>query len=735
MTSGLTESDPVFLAALQATAHAVVISDPQGRVLWTNRAFVRLTGYETAEVIGQSTRLLKSGAHPPDFYQALWNTIRQGKVWQGEMVNRRKDGTHYAEEMTITPVLGSDGQITHYIAIKLDVTERKLATERLQQLERQNRMILEAAGEGIFGLDLQGCATFVNPAAARLTGYQPDELYGRPVEKLFLGTQRADDAPACLPPAGGGTQPQHQEATYIRRDGSEFPVEYVRSPIFDQGQLSGAVVTFRDITERKAVARMKDEFISIVSHELRTPLTSINGALGLLATGALGTFTDRGRRMLDIAAANTERLVRLINDILDVERMEAGKLAMEKQACDIADLLGQARDTVQAVADQAGVVMDIAPVSARLWVDPDRMVQTVINLLGNAVKFSPPGGRVWVTVDIHEHQLKLGVHDQGRGIPADKLEAVFEKFKQVDSSDAREKGGSGLGLAICRSIVQNHGGRIWAESTYGQGSSFFLSLPLLQEPEVGTIEPVPVVLLCDADTSVYETMAPALKRNGYRLLSATSCCEAVRLASAHNPAVILLDLMWQDAGGAEMLWTLQTNDATRSIPVILLSTLSPQTASPGANHVVDRIAKPFDEGLLLDLLQRAVSHAGERPRVLLVEDDPDLAWVMMERLNSHRVEIRHARTAAEATALAASVHPHLVVLDLGLPDAEGTVVVDWLRQHEAFGQIPLVVYSARDLSKAERDRLRLGETLLLTKTRHGLDHLEQRLLQLLQSVS
>jgi signal transduction histidine kinase len=236
-------------------------------------------------------------------------------------------------------------------------------------------------------------------------------------------------------------------------------------------------ILIRDVGERKAVERMKDELLSVVSHELRTPLTSIRGALGLLAGGVLGPLPGKGQRMVEIAVNNADRLIRLLNDMLDLERMRAGRTLLDLRSCDVAELVEQAAAEMRGLADRAGVRLVVRPSRGGVRADPDRIVQVLGNLLSNAIKFSPPEAEVELSAVERGASVLFSVHDQGRGIPADKLERIFQPFLQVDASDARAKGGSGLGLAICRSIAEQHGGRVWAESKVGQGSTFHLELP------------------------------------------------------------------------------------------------------------------------------------------------------------------------------------------------------------------------------------------------------------------
>jgi PAS domain S-box-containing protein len=240
----------------------------------------------------------------------------------------------------------------------------------------------------------------------------------------------------------------------------------------------------QDISDRHQIDQMKDEFISVVSHELRTPLTAINGALGMLGTGVFDKRPERAKEMLAIAANNCDRLVRLVNDILDLERLESGKTPLVWETCQVADLMQQAIEAVQAIATQDGITLKCNPLFVTITAAPDAIVQTLINLLSNAIKFSPANSTVYLTAEsdnsAHSSDILFYVKDQGRGIPSNKLETIFGRFQQVDVSDARQKGGTGLGLAISKSLVQQHGGQIWVESVVGQGSTFYFTLPLSQ---------------------------------------------------------------------------------------------------------------------------------------------------------------------------------------------------------------------------------------------------------------
>ena len=385
-------------------------------------------------------------------------------------------------------MIGFNGMLTEIeqrdkrLLVAKDVAER--AAEVNAQLARESALILNSSSDGIIGVDLNSEPTFINQSAEQMLGRTLAELRGASIHELIHHT-RADGTPwpgsDC--PLGAavlrGELFRVPSDIFWRADGSSFPVEYSVTPMFDdEGRRHGAVFTFRDVTERQAVDRLKGEFVSTVSHELRTPLTSIRGALGLLSSGLLGPIAEKGQRMLEIAVSNTDRLVRLINDILDLERIGSGKTELSRGHVDARAAMVQAFEGVLSMADEAGVQLAIEPASAELLGDTDRIVQTLTNLLGNAIKFSPPHTTVTVSGAVHGTDFVFCVSDQGRGIPEEKLSAIFERFSQVDASDSRDKGGSGLGLAICQSIVEAHGGRIWAEPNHPAGSRFQFTIPL-----------------------------------------------------------------------------------------------------------------------------------------------------------------------------------------------------------------------------------------------------------------
>lgn len=393
---------------------------------------------------------------------------------------------------------------------KLRRTLERRVQERsrsLRQVTQRSDLVVDSVGDGIYGVDREGVVTFVNPAASLALKYGAEALVGRPAHATFHAP-RADGVP--FPDAGcyiaeaiaDQVTTNAEEDAYVRADGLHFPVEVTATPLITDGESVGAVVVFRDVTQRREVDRLKSEFVSMVSHELRTPLTAIRGSLGLIGGGALGPLSSGARRMIDIALLSSERLARLIDDILDIERIESGVMPMKPAVQPVRALVEAAVVQLQVLAEEAGVQVVVLSASGQVLADADRVIQTLVNLLGNAVKFSERGSRVTLDSTRLGTTIEVCISDRGRGIPEDKLDQIFGRFVQIDSSDAREKGGSGLGLAISRSIVERLGGRIWATNNAGGGATFHFTLPaapapaLAPAPSAGTAQPA------DADGEV-----------------------------------------------------------------------------------------------------------------------------------------------------------------------------------------------------------------------------------------
>ncbi len=503
------------------------------------------------------------------------------------------------------------------------------------------------------------------------------------------------------------------------------------------------------LTQRSELDTLKDEFISTVSHELRTPLTSIRGALGLLSSGIIGDVDAKALNLLRIAVTNTDRLIRLINDILDLERMESGRAPLQIRRCSLRDLAQQAIETMTPMADANTVHLELEPFTVAQAAypealffdgDSDRILQVVTNLLSNAIKFSPVASTVRIHTEATSDSILLKVVDEGRGIPTDKLDTIFDRFQQIEPSDARQKGGTGLGLAICRSIVQQHSGSIWAQRNLGAGSTLYVMLPRTSRA-TDVILPASLpprgegaILVCDDDAGIRTVVSEHLTRQGYTVIEAISGEQALVLAAEHHVEAILLDLYMPGLSGWETLQRLRNNPITANIPVVVLSVLSSTLRPQLTGDAQGWVQKPFNENLLFAELGRVLHH-GEGPAyVLLVEDDEDLASVLTASFETAAVHIDHAATRQQAIRQCITRPPDLLILDLTLPDGDGFSLVEWLRQQPTLRSLPLVVYSGREISETEMAKLRLGPTEFLTKAKVQPQEVEELVLSMVHRI-
>ena len=488
----LRESEARYRQLVEGSLGVVFTHDTNGVILSINAHGAESIGRALDEMVDHSLAEFIT----PDRKHALPTYLKQitetGEA-QGLLHLNHKEGEvrviAYRNKLIHLP-----GHPAYVLGFGVDISEQVRAEGRLRTLTHQSDSILESVGDGIFGIDLEGKITVINPAAAQMLGYKSQEVLGKNLHDLIHHTHadgspyNVDDSPIRNSLFNLDTVRVSNEV-FWRKDGTSFPVEYVARPQIDTQSSDttdapslkravGVVVAFTDTTERRALDRMKDEFISTVSHELRTPLTSLRGALGLLAGGALTARPEKTQQMLEIAISNTDRLVRLVNDILDLERIGSGKAELHSTMCSAEDLLRRAASLQQSRTPRPNIRIFFSANGVSVWADPDRILQTLSNLISNAIKFSPEGSEIHLTARaLDDNEALIEVRDQGRGIPADKLENIFDRFQQGDGSDSRASGGTGLGLAICRSIITQHGGRIWATSTPGQGTTFHFTLP------------------------------------------------------------------------------------------------------------------------------------------------------------------------------------------------------------------------------------------------------------------
>lgn len=586
------------------------------------------------------------------------------------------------------------------------------ASDALRASEVRFRSIVTNALDGIITLDDQARIESYNDAARAIFGYESREIIGRPLEVLIpdLASDETTSTVAHLRARAVGRVTEWEGR---RNDGSVFPLEI---SLYEFEIPDGAYIAMsaRDVSERREVDRMKSEFVSTVSHELRTPLTSIRGSMSLLAAGVLGELPPDASDVVNVAARNTERLVTLINDILDLDRLAQGKMELVVSAVSVSTIFRRSVDAVRAFAEQSGIAIRFDESMLRVSGDGDRLVQVVVNLLSNAVKFSPEGGAVQLAAFEKDGMVEIQVVDHGRGVPQAFHESIFEPFHQVEGTDAREKGGTGLGLAICRAIVEQHRGTVGVTSEEGVGSTFWFRVPGAIEDRTGfAIIESSSVLVLSPDAAARARICEMLTTSTLHSVSAASVEEACEALERYSIAILVLDASAPNLSAFTLLNQIRSDERLNAIPVVCIDDgVGPRLADERTVFA----AAPVDADRLLNAIQRA-SATQATGDVLLVDDDEAMLDVMQRQLQREGIASRTAVSGREAVQLARSETPGVLVLDIGLPEGDGYDVVEALRREPRLNRIPLLVYTGRDLSGYERHRLQLGPTRYLTKSK------------------
>lgn len=469
--------------ALAESAFEGILVHRDGKVLDCNDAACRILGLPAHRMRGAKFHELVSTEESRRLDEYMQESAKQENVTLESRWTLHDGRQIDVEARTRTiPYQRSKAQVV----VMRDVTTERQAQREREEFRARLEHILESAGEGIFGLDLKNRIVFANRAAAHLTGYDRESMIGQDAHNLFHHTT-ADGNPypvdqcPILQTMTKGRLKEVDGEVFWRNDGSPFPVSYVASPLIRDKKVQGAVVVFQDITERMEIEKIKDELISVVGHELKTPLTSIHGSLRLLEATERASMGEKGANLLSIATRNTARLTRLVNDLLDIERLRAGRLELEIERTNAKQMVTEALQSMQGLAGTKNVTLEQTGTDAPIDVDKDRLQQGLTNLLSNAIKFSTDGGTVWAGSEVQGDKVRLWVRDEGPGIADEKQKGLFQRFSQVDASDARDKGGTGLGLAITRSLMEAHGGEVGLKSESGKGSTFFILLPLAKD--------------------------------------------------------------------------------------------------------------------------------------------------------------------------------------------------------------------------------------------------------------
>ncbi len=475
----------------------------------------------------------------------------------------------------------------------------------------------------------------------------------------------------------------------------------------------------RDISERKKAERLKNEFVSIVSHELRTPLTSIRGSLGLIAGAMAQELPPKVRSMVDIAHKNSERLVSLVNDILDIDKIESGKMVFNWKPVGFLAIVEQSIEANRAYAEHFDVtfVLQTDLQDVKVYADGERLMQVLANLLSNAVKFSPAGSEVQVAVTRCGDNIRVTVTDTGPGIPEEFHGRIFQKFAQADSSDTRQKGGSGLGLSISKAIIERHNGRIGFDTMPNEGTTFFFEVPELVEQDVAysTLQHKPRILICEDTPDLASMLSIMLNYNGFSTDIAYNTTQAKQFLANNQYAAMTLDLVMPGQGGIDFIRELRSQERTRHLPIVVVSAIAQegrQELEGGAFEIADWLDKTIDHERLTRAIRHAIAHRPlGKPRVLHVEDDADVVEVVATILQEIAVTT-HARSVQEAVQKLEHEPVDLIILDLGLPDGSGLGILPMLRDPSR-KPIPVMIFSAEEVDSETAHKV----TAALVKSR------------------
>jgi len=627
------------------------------------------------------------------------------------------------------------------LVIRRDYTERRRAEHALRESETLLSQFMENLPIGVIVIDAQWQPRFANNAAVDILG--PSVLVDtgeRPLPLFRVAEQRpypAADTPLARALAGETSTIDDAEVHLQHRS---VPLQVSAAPIYDaSGRIAYVIAAFSDITERRrteeqlrtakdaaeAASRTKSDFLARMSHELRTPLNSVIGFANILLKNKAGNLREQDTAYLDRILENGKHLLLLINDILDLSKIEAGKIQIEKGTVDVRELITNIVSHFEGQPKSATVHMrtilptDVEPV----FTDSARMRQILTNLISNAVKFTEQG-TVTVTVEVAAGSKRVGrirVQDTGIGIADDRLDAIFDAFEQAESSTSRKYGGTGLGLPISRALCELLGYKLGVRSRVGFGTEFVIDLlpgealesnaAVLGGPGRVTSSDR-LVLIVDDESDSRVLLSHYVEEFGCRAVATHSASNALQLARELKPDLITLDLMMPELNGWDALAALKADPEVADIPVIIVSIIAHESRG-SLLGALDLIQKPVDRDKLYAVLRRNLG--SPHSRVLIVEDSSDSRRLLSEMLEGIVAEVRTATNGKEALALLREFEPDLVITDLLMPVMDGMTFLEVFRGTPRFAHVPVIVVSAKDISIDERERLNRHTAAVLRK--------------------
>ena len=725
---------------VEAAANSILVTDHTEKILWANAAYSRATGYSLQEIEGHSFLEFVSQEHDDAFQADIARRVLSGETWQGEVVDRRKDGGLYATERTITPVLGDDGQLTHVVTIFQDITARKEAQAEADTQRRYFETLFQGSPVAIVLVSADYLIQTCNPAFERLFGYARQDIIGGNIDTLIVPAVEQGTALGYSQSARQGVL-VHAVSQRMRRDGTLVDVEILTAPVTVNGAQVGMLALYHDISElvharreAETAVEVKAEFLATMSHELRTPLNGVIGMTSLLLDTPLN---EEQHTFVETLRASGATLLTVINDILDFSKIEAGKMSLEHRPFALDECIESALDLLAAKAADKGLELAylVQPgVPNRILGDITRLRQVLVNLLGNAVKFTD-AGEVVVTVsgelrDDGAYDVHFAVRDTGIGIPHERLGRLFQAFSQVDSSTTRKYGGTGLGLSICRSLVQLMGGRIWVESTAGQGSVFHFTIrgevaqdmPAL--PPVGVPQALQGRSLLIVDDNATNRLIISRQMAGWGVEPHAFEVPMEALASVASGApydAAILDMQMPEMDGMTLAREIRKLPTGASLPLIMLTSLGRRPDEQNEIGFSAQLNKPLKASQLLDALTSALSgrprtirakaakpafdalFAQRFPlRILIAEDNPvnkKVAMAILQRVGYAPDIVSNGREVLEALRQQAY---DVILLDMEMPEMGGEEAARHIAAEWPKARRPHIVAMTAHASEGDR---------------------------------
>ena len=773
----LFEESRKFRLGLERSADAVFMTDLQGTIVYANPSFEKVYGFPLDEVLGANPRIIKSGIIPQEQYKHFWETLLNKETVSGEIVNKTKDGRLIPIEGTNSPILDESGNILGFLAIHADITKRKEDEEALQ---RRNEYLAASAEIGRLvtsTLDLEAIfSRSVNLIVERFGFYHAsifiiEETGFNAVlqESTGMAGQKMKERKHFLPVGSTSTVGRATSTgEVIVINNTTIDTLHKPNPLLPETRAEAAIplrvgnrtigtldiqsteinafseddvailqlladqvavgidnarsynIAQQAVEEMREVDRLKSQFLANMSHELRTPLNSIIGFARVILKGIDGPITELQQQDLSAIFNSGQHLLGLINDVLDLSRIEAGKMDLTFDEVNITDLISSVMSTAAGLVKDKSIklVPEIEENLPMIRADAMRVRQVLINFLSNAAKFTEEGAII-VKANLEEPEkgqkvVMVKVVDTGPGIAEDDQAKLFQPFSQVDASLTRKVGGSGLGLSICHHLIQMHNGQIGVQSAPGKGSTFYFSIPIVQsKPKAKGQEDERVILAIDDDPQIISLYERYLQPKGFKVIGLNNPAKAKERAEELKPFAITLDIMMPGYDGWQVLTDLKSSPDTRDIPVVVCSIVEDEEKgfSLGA---ADYLVKPILEDDLLASLDR-LNGDGSIREVLVIDDDTNDLRLLGKMLSEQG---RYKATLAEGgqagwNAITSNTPPHAIVLDLFMPEMDGFTILEKLREDNKLRKLPVIVITGADLTSEQQKQLDdLGQRLL-----------------------